>query len=319
MFGAAAELMVGTPIDSIFPQEHRGKAAELLGRSFTTGEVIPFEFEHRDDHGMFRELIATFSPVVTDTGERIGASASIRDITHRINIQRQLDESRKMAALGTLAGTIAHHFNNVLGGIVTSADFAAESENRSVMKRVLQQVGQSLMRSTKLVNGLLAFSEGNQHADDLSDFTEIVYFVAEDFEAVAQKSGIAIKLNVATLPIMPYPRVQLMTVLKNIATNAIEAMPKGGTLSIIADAERDIAYVDIVDTGCGLDEISQSRIFEPFFTTKADAVGSPGQAVGLGLAIAHGLVQVLGGTITVRSALGQGSTFRVALPRPDVR
>ncbi|MGB0716370.1 MAG: two-component system sensor histidine kinase NtrB [Phycisphaerae bacterium] len=317
MFGASAELMVGTPIGSIFPQPHRQKAAELIGRAFTTGEAIPYEFDHRDDHGMGRELIATFAPVVADSGERVGASAAIRDITRRITIQRELDESRKMAALGTLAGTVAHHFNNLLGGIITSADFAMDSENPVIMKRVLKQVGQSMQRSTALVNGLLAFSGGNQQADDLSDVTETLYHAIDDIEKRTDSERVTTNLDIPNLPIIPFPRVQLTTILKHILANAVEAMPNGGTLTVNARADANYVSITIQDTGHGLDEAQLARVFEPFYTTKTDAAGRPGVAAGLGLAITHGLVTALGGTIAVRSAPGVGTEFRVNLPRPD--
>lgn len=317
MFGASAELMVGTPVESIFPQPHRSRAAELIRRAFTTGEAIPFEFNHRDDHGEAQELIATFAPVLADSGERVGASASIRDITRRISIQRELDDSRKMAALGTLAGTVAHHFNNLLGGIITSADFAIESENPVIMKRVLRQVGDSMQRSTALVNGLLAFSGGNQHADDLSDFTETLFHATDAIEKRAGNGTIRIDLDIPRLPVIPFPRVQLATVFHHVLANAVEAMPDGGRLGITARADANRISVEISDSGYGLDEGQMARIFEPFYTTKTDAAGRPGVAAGLGLAITHGLVTALGGTISVRSTPGVGTLFRISLPRPD--
>ncbi|MFQ5461667.1 MAG: nitrogen regulation protein NR(II) [Phycisphaerae bacterium] len=319
MFGASADSMRGTPIESIFPRAPRDEAMALLARALGTGEVIPFEFQHRDEHGGCRELIATFAPVISDSGARIGVSASLRDITHRIAMQHELAENRKMAALGTLAGLVAHHFNNVFGGIITSADFAVSTDDRSVMRRVLTQSAEALMRSSALVNGLLAFSGGQQHADDLSDFTEIVVSLVDELEMEVGPLGIELQSQVPELPVMPVPRSQTMTVLRNIAKNAIEAMPDGGTLQIRVHLGADQIVTEITDSGRGLDEVSQSRMFEPFWTTKRDPGAVPGKAVGLGLAIAHGLVQVLGGSIRVTSQPDIGSTFRVSIPRPDHR
>ncbi len=315
MFGASADLMRGTPIVSIFPREHREQAMALLEKAFATGEVLPFEFQHRDEHGGCRELIATFAPVISDSGARIGVSAALRDITHRIAMQQELAENRKMAALGTLAGLVAHHFNNVFGGVITSVDFAISTDDSSVMRRVLRKSADALMRSSALVNGLLAFSGGQQHADDLSDFTEIVVSLIDELELETKPLGIELKADGLDIPVTPVPRAQMMTVLRNISKNAIEAMPDGGTLHLAVRFESGQIVTEITDSGRGLDEHSMSRVFEPFWTTKSDPMGRSGKAVGLGLAIAHGLVQVLGGSISVNSQPGCGSTFRVTLPR----
>jgi len=316
MFGASADSMRGTPIESIFPREHREQAVGLLEKALATGDVISFEFQHRDEHGDCRELIATFAPVISESGARIGVSASLRDITHRIAMQHELDENRKMAALGTLAGLVAHHFNNVFGGIITSADFAVSTDDGSVMRRVLNQSAEALMRSSALVNGLLAFSGGQQHADDLSDFTEIIVSLVDELDQETKALGIELQADVPDLPVMSVPRTQMMTVLRNISKNAIEAMPDGGTLQIRVRLDSGQIVTEITDSGRGLDEHSKSRVFEPFWTTKRDPAGRSGKAVGLGLAIAHGLVQVLGGSISVNSQPDVGSTFRVTVPRP---
>ncbi len=315
MFGAAADQMAGTPIDSVFPQEARDLAGRLLRRAFETGETLPFEFRHRDARGFHRELIATFAPVAAETGERIGVSASVRDITKRIELQQELDDSRKMASLGELAGAIAHHFNNILGGIITSADYAGESGDPDTMARVLKQTGQALLRASRLVNGLLVFAEGDHYADDLSDLTEIVLTLVDDLERELVDSSIVLAVDLPKLPVIPVARAQVATILRNITRNAIEAMPDGGTLGIEIALEDNEVAIEVTDTGRGLDEAAKGRVFEPFWTTKAKPLGKPGEAVGLGLAIAHGLAQVFGGSISVSSRLNEGSRFRLTIPR----
>lgn len=314
MFGAETHQMLGTNMKSVFPIAVREQAAACLNRALEEGDISSLEFEHRDEHGDRRELIATFSPVVCDNGARIGASASIRDITHRIALQRELDESRKMAALGELAGAVAHHFNNLLGGLVTSNDFAAQSGDPAIMLRVLKQSGQSLLKTSRLVNGLTAFAQGNQHADDLSDLTEIVLGVAEGLERELETSNIDFQLDLPAFPVIPVGRAQLTTIIRNIARNSIEAMPKGGILSIQCRYEEQVAVVDINDTGCGLNEEACCRVFEPFWSTKATARDHPGTVVGLGLSIAHGLAQVIGASIQVSSTPGKGTQFRIRIP-----
>ena len=316
IFGAGAERMIGTPIASIVPQQRRNEAERILRRAVETGETTSFEFEHPDLNGHRRQLIVTVAPVPDESGVRIGASACIRDITRRVKLQAELSESRKMSALGALAGAIAHHFNNILGGVITSVDYAAAARDPALTTRVLGQTSHALLRATTLVNGLLAFSEGDQRPGDLRDFTEIVHELADEIGRTSAEKRISFTLNLPALPVLSLPRVQVQTVLRNIIQNAIEAMPDGGTLKIDVSLERDRVVTCISDTGCGLDEAAVARVFEPFWSTKPNP-GTQGEtAPGLGLAIAHGLVQVLGGSICVSSEPAKGSCFKVSLPRP---
>jgi len=315
-FGAAADRVIGTPILQIIPQERRATAEEILLRAIETGETIQFEFQHRDAQGGRRELASALAPVLSADGQKIGASMCVRDITKRIALQEKLDESRKMAALGEMAGAIAHHFNNILGGIVTSIDFAMDSGDASVKEHVLEQTTKALQRATTLVNGLAAFAEGDRRAEDLGDLTEVINHIAIDIETSLERQCIEFVVNLPQLPVIPVSRVQVTTILRNIIQNAVEAMPEGGKLQIDVSLENDQAAITISDTGCGLDRAAQSRVFEPFWTTKGELGAGPGHPIGLGLAIAHGLAQMLGGSIRLTSELGKGASFCVVLPIP---
>jgi PAS domain S-box-containing protein len=316
MFGAAADRMTGTSVISIIPKDRRIPAERMFREALALGETSELEFQHRDSHGEARELSGTIAPVVSETGDRIGASICIRDITRRIHLQAELHESRKMASLGAMAGAIAHHFNNILGGVVTSIDFAGDCSDIALTKRVLGQTSRALMRAAVLVNGLLAFAEGTPCVDDLSDLTELMNELVDELEREIEGRKIEFTLNLPTLPVVPVPRTQLRTMLRNIAQNAIEAMPNGGSLLMDVSVSESAVVIAISDTGHGLDKDTQSRIFEPFWSTKGDrALGST--ATGMGLAIAHGLAQVIGATITVASELNKGSTFTVTIPHPS--
>ena len=314
-FGAAADRMAGTPISRILPQERREAAEGMVRRAIETGETILLEFEHRDAQGRRRELAGTIAPVVLEDGQRVGASICIRDITRRIDLQARLHESHKMASLGEMAGAIAHHFNNILGGVVTSIDYALASGNVSAQGRVLEQVGVALQRATGLVSGLLAFAEGDRRSDDESDLTELINDLADKTEAQVQGRNTSFLLKLPPMPVVPVPRFPVATALTNIVRNAIEAMPEGGKLLVDVSLNNETVVILVEDTGCGLDEMAKSRIFEPFWSTKDQLSSGATEGIGLGLAIAHGLIQMIGGTITVTSQVGKGSCFRVTLPR----
>ncbi len=315
MFGAASDRMLGAPAISIIPQDRRIPAQRMFRQAIESGESSELEFQHRDSHGDARELSGTIAPIVSESGARIGASICIRDITRRMHLQAELHESRKMSSLGAMAGAIAHHFNNILGGVVTGIDYANACSDPAVTKRVLEQTSRALIRASVLVNGLLAFAEGTPRADGLSDLTELMNDLADELEPAVEGRNIKFSLNLPAFPIMPVPRTQLYTILRNIAQNAIEAMPNGGSLRIDVSDNESATVIAISDTGCGLDKDTQTRIFEPFWSTKGDGVlGSA--ATGMGLAIAHGLAQVIGATITVSSEPEKGSNFTVTIPHP---
>lgn len=314
LFGAESGPMRGTPIISVFPLDRRSTVERLLHRAIDQGEGSEFEFDYRDSTGHRREYAAAIAPILSPTGQRSGVSFCVRDITRRLALQSDLDESRKMAALGEMAGAVAHHFNNVLGGIVTSVDYANQNNDPAITRKVFDQVSRALVRTSTLVNGLLAFSEGGPHEDDLSDLTELLNGLADETEFTLKGRNIRIAVSIENIPVTPVPREQLLIVLRNIIQNAVEAMPEGGVLTLAARAEDAATVISISDTGKGLDEKGVSRMFEPFWTTKGSLATVHGRAAGLGLAIAHGIIQRMGGSIRAQSEVGKGTTMDIRIP-----
>ncbi len=329
MFGAAEKQMLKTPVVTIIEQNRRAEVEKMLRQTFRTGESFEFEFECPDANGERRELAGTISPIPCDTGDRIGASVCFRDITRRIALQEEVAESRKMAALGEMAGAVAHHFNNILGGVVTSIDYARARHDPQIDRRVLEQLGGALTRANTLIGGLLAFAGGDRRSDGQCDLTDILRGVSGEFAETFRIQHIQFTLRIGELPRVPIARTQVGTILRNIIQNAIEAMPNGGSLCVETSVEGGAVITRITDTGVGLDKEALSRVFEPFWTTKgALASGSAsrsgdqetrssGQATGLGLAIAHGLAQMIGGSISAASQPERGSCFTVKMPIPE--
>ena len=317
MFGAAAERMTGTPIMGIIPQENRPAVEGMFRQALETGRTFEFEFEHRDEKGGRRELAGTIAPVTAAASRCLGASLCIRDITRRIRLQTELSDHRRMASLGELAGGIAHHFNNILGGVITSIDFASASDDPALTERVLQQTSQALQRTVVILHGLQAFAEGDQQTDDLTDFTEIINEVVAGVERATEGTGIEVTVDLPELPTLPVPKAAVLTVLRNITQNALEAMPDGGALEVRGGLEDGRIVTRITDTGRGLEESEISRVFEPFWSTKGHLASTMGEGTGLGLAIAHGLAQMVGGSITVSSKPGVGSCVSFSIPEPE--
>lgn len=318
MFGAAADRMIGTPIALVIPQSRRRVAGRMLSRTVKTRETFQFDFQHRNERGEPRELTGTIAPVLMETGECVGTSVAVRDISRRIVLENELHQGRKMMALGELAGAVAHHFNNILGGAVTSADFALADGDPAVQARALEQIGGALQRATSLISGLQAFAEGDHRQTHQLDFSEVAKRVAADAKKRIGDRPIEFHLDLPPLKEMPVPGAQVATIFNNIIQNALEAMPDKGRLAIAVSVSTDWIVTRITDTGRGLDESEISRIFEPFWSTKGLLTSSSGEGVGLGLAIAHGLVQVIGGGISVSSKPNEGSCFKISIPVPSM-
>jgi len=189
-------------------------------------------------------------------------------------------------------------------------DFALSTDSPDFQARTLRQTSEALARATKLVESLLTFAEGDLRHSDLGDLTEIVINVAEYMEPELASDNVKLVLDLRTIPVTPVPKAQIVTVIENILHNAVDAMPEGGTATIESKVVDGVATLVITDTGCGMDEHALSHVFEPFFSTKnqtGDTEGHPG----LGLAVAHGLLQVLGHTISVSSKPHEGTTVTI--------
>lgn len=314
IFGAGADQMVGTSLLSIIPGAQRAAAEQYFRAAVKDGDISHFEFQDRDELGCPRELAVSAAPLNNESGERIGAVACIDNISPLIRLRERLSQTKKMASLGQMAGALAHYFNNILGGIVTSVDFALATEVPSVKDNVLRMTAKNLGRATRLMQGLLAFAEGDQRNSDLNDLTECMIELVEKKESELTGRGIKLVVKFERIPVVAVPRAPMMTVLRNIVLNAVEAMPAGGTLTLTLGADEINAHVTITDTGGGMSPEQLTRIFEPFFTTKCEGLADAEDHTGLGLAVSHGLVHMMGGEIRAESVADSGSTFHIHIP-----
>jgi PAS domain S-box-containing protein len=255
---------------------------------------------------------------------------TIQDIDEQRRLYEQLRQAQKMEAVGQLAGGVAHDFNNLLSVILSYSDLLQEQLGPNEMVRAdVQEIRRAAERATSLTGQLLAFSRRQLLQPAVVDIAQIVggmesllrRLLGEDVElslALPESSG-----RVLVDP------TQIEQIVMNLAVNARDAMPEGGSLHIdVGNADLDVrhaashdelkpgAYVvlTISDTGCGMAESTRERIFEPFFTTKP-----VGKGTGLGLSTVFGIVKQSRGHIAVDSEPGRGTTFKVYLPRTDAK
>ncbi|HSH46495.1 MAG TPA: PAS domain S-box protein [Longimicrobiales bacterium] len=272
-------------------------------------------------------------PLIRD-GAVVGIQGFARDITQRLEAERKLAESealfrqaQKMEAVGRLAGGVAHDFNNILTAIKGHVDLVLKSPDTAAeVREDIQQVARSADRAVSLTRQLLAFSRQQVLRPRVLDLNGIV---AELEEMLGRLIGENIRLETHLqsdlAPIRMDP-TQLQQVIMNLVVNARDAMPRGGRLVLrttnatltAPEVERfpypvrpgPYALLTVSDSGEGMDEETLARVFEPFFTTK-DA----GKGTGLGLSTVYGIIKQSGGYIWTNSEPGQGTTFRIYLPR----
>jgi signal transduction histidine kinase len=282
-----------------------------------------FEMVGRKGRHVWLETRAV--PFRNKKNEIIALLGITRDITGRRKLEEQLRQSQKMESIGTLAGGVAHDFNNILTAISGYGHLALMKMTPGDPNRMnIQQILESADRAAHLTRDLLLFSRKQPIDRKPVDLNEGIQRLSK-FLARVIGEDIAFKttLSGGAIPVLA-DAYQIDQVLMNLATNARDAMPKGGAFTITTEQvwlnesftfsrglgmSGKYAVISVSDTGQGMDEETRQRVFEPFFTTK-----EVGKGTGLGLSVVYGIVQQHDGQVTVYSEPGHGTTFRIYLP-----
>lgn len=318
IFGTDAQKMLGSHIESIVPDSYREVMRQAVERTIAHKQVSEFEINNHQteaDSENTQTLLITVNPVIDDNDKALGAAVWILDISKRKNLQQQLVQAEKMASLGTLASGIAHHFNNIIGGVATFVDYALTSDSVQAGRRAMEMTAEASRRISQITSSLLTFAEKDMRQFDLSDLTEVVITFGHLVEKPLAKNNITLELRIQAVPVCEVPGSRIHQVLGNLLDNAEHAMPQGG--SIIISMHRQDKYLVMIfsDTGCGIEGDNLTHIFDPFFTTRGlIAGGDHAASSGLGLSVVHGIISELGGKINVTSELGKGTTFTICLP-----
>ncbi|MBP1772294.1 MAG: sensor histidine kinase response regulator [Holophagaceae bacterium] len=305
--------------------EERERFFATLRRVIDSGEVADLETRVPGAAGTVQTRSIRFTAERDRDGQVVGALAFGRDITEKARLEEQLRQSQKMEAIGQLAGGVAHDFNNILTAIMGFSNLARmKMAHDDPLRPLIDQILASSDRAAHLTKGLLAFSRKQVIQPKPADLNAIVKsvdrllarLIGEDIELNTELTGESLILMVDV--------GQIEQVLMNLATNARDAMPKGGTLTISTEARElgadfvhahgfgkagRYAVVTVSDNGVGMSEAIREKIFDPFFTTKEQ-----GKGTGLGLSIVYGIVKQHEGAINVYSEPGKGTTFRIYLP-----
>ena len=317
LFGRAVEELCGRPLAQIAGPKRQAMLDRVLRRTMRDGQVREFEVRHISPDGRAQVLLATISPIPGADGQAAGVAAWTRDITRRVELSERLTAAERLAGLGTLASGVAHHFNNILGGVATFVDFALTTNDPAAARRALEMTAEATGRVAKVTQSLLTFAEHDSRRKDLADLTEVVLTFAQLVERPLRDRHIQLQLALDRVPILAVEANRMHQVLGNLLTNAEEAMPKGGTITIGLTVDEDFIELIFTDTGSGIKPEHLPHIFEPFFTTKGLLAGGDAGNPGLGLSVVHGLVTEIGGSITAESPAAGGACFRIRFPKPE--
>ncbi len=323
LFGAARDEIIGSHTLEFYenPEEHARYLKELDRNGF----VRDWESRVRRKDNVRRVCLLTSSLWKEENGSILGYLTIVRDVTDSRQLEEQLQQAQKMESLGTITGGIAHDFNNLLqvvGGYADVALFGLKEGDKWYPEFL--EIRNAAKSGAELTQGLLTFSRRVESNLRPVDINVELHQVAKMLERTIPKM-IGIEMNLAHgLPTILADPAQLQQTFLNLAVNARDSMPQGGTLSIEteeADFRENFCIPDsrsgneryirisVSDNGSGMDKQTVERIFDPFFTTK-----EAGKGTGLGLSIAYGIVKSHGGTIVCDSEPGWGTTFRIYLP-----
>ncbi|HEY8503908.1 MAG TPA: PAS domain S-box protein, partial [Gemmataceae bacterium] len=326
MLGYGPEELLGEEgFRHIHPDDLPGVRARLADLMERPGGSVSAEARVRHKDGSWHWLEGVGTNLLGESSVR-GVVFNFRDVTERKQLEEQFLQAQKMDAVGRLAGGVAHDFNNLLTVINGYTDLLlASPRTDEVSRRLLTEIQRAGERAASLTEQLLAFSRRQVVQPEVLDLNAVV---ADAEKMLRRLIGEDVELITAPGPGLGPVRAdkgQLGQVLLNLAVNARDAMPKGGTLTVATgNIELDEEYAHqnpevlpgryamlaVTDTGVGMDEVTRRRIFEPFFTTKP-----VGRGTGLGLATVYGIVKQHGGHIEVDTRPGQGTSFRIYLPR----
>jgi PAS domain S-box-containing protein len=324
--GLSREGVIGKGTELLKATNHNEAFFRAIWNTLKVGNVWSGRIVIRNEDDGLSDIEATVTPVKDDSGEIVDFVVVCRNVTAQLKLEQQLRQAQKAEALGTLAGGIARDFNNILAAMIGFTEIALdERETGKTIKHSMEQVLKAGMRGRELVKQVLIFSRRQTQEYRLVAIVPIVIEILKLIKSTFP-SNIEIRRNIRNdSPMVLGDPAEIQQALVNLCTNAMQAMiEKGGSLDItVVDYDVDASFagttgikqgpyvrLSVTDTGIGMEESVIDHAFDPFFRTR-----EPGRVTGLGLPVALSIVKGHGGTITIESELGRGSTFHMFLPR----
>jgi signal transduction histidine kinase len=294
-----------------FAESRQKQAAEIVVSGEPRGvvEVVYREEKPELDEGAFlkeeRSLIDAVARQVALIIERRQAEEE------RLKLRDQLRQADRLATIGLLAAGVAHELNEPLGNILGFAQLAKKCQRLPASaRRDIEKIESASLHAREVIKKLLVFARQMPPEKTRVSVNQVVEEALDFLESRCQEAGIELECSLSTdLPEITADPAQLNQVLVNLVVNALQAMPKGGKVTVRTRARGADVSLIVEDTGSGMSDEVMEKLFVPFFTTK-----DVGQGTGLGLPVVHGIVTSHGGTIRVESKVGRGTRFEVRLP-----
>jgi two-component system NtrC family sensor kinase len=314
---------LGRNIFEVLTKQSRELLEREFGRVFATGEIHRVEQESVTETGETNHWLISKIPMRADENDEVTHVITVgENITSRVKAHRAVARAEKLAAVGRLAAGVVHEINNPLATIAACAESLEkrieegafnDSPDAEDLREYLGLIRDEAFRCKTITNGLLDFSRLRAGQRVPVDMTEIIKATARLVTHQQRGDDIQIVIEAAAgLPNVAGDVGQLQQAVVALATNAIDAMPEGGTLTLRAIRSDARILVQVKDTGIGIAPENMTKIFDPFFTTK-----DVGRGTGLGLAVCYGILSDHGGRLDVRSTLGAGTIFTITLPIAD--
>ena len=286
---------------------------EQIKAALSTSQACTFDEVPYTLRGRTRLLRITCTPLPSDnTGKTPRGTLVIEDVTEQADVQKQLADAEKLAAVGRLASKVAHELNNPMDGILRYVNLAmriVEQQKLEKPKEYLTQCRQGLMRMVQIISELLEFSRSTRTSLEYVKVEQLIEDALKTMESTAEALNIRI-LRSYSRDVPQIRSGNLFQVFCNLTRNALDAMPEGGELKISTRLAGDNTVIaEFRDTGTGFAPENAEALFEPFFTTK-----ERGKGTGLGLAICRDILESCHGRITAENAPQGGSVFTVFLP-----
>ena len=307
LFGYRQDLLIGQPVEILIPPELRPVHIEHRARYVATPHPRPMgigiELTAVSKDGTAIPVEVSLSPVELDEGLLI--ATAIRDVSERKKLEAQLREKERLAEMGKMAAIFAHEVANPLNGISTSAQLIKETLPEKYQD-LIGDLSADIFHLTSLLNQFRSFSRLGDLEFVTVDLTSLAERVVKTHLPYWVKSGVHVVSEFAQDVIVDGDAERLQQVILNLSGNAVESMPDGGTLTLRTYSSGENAVFEITDTGTGIAE--HVDVFELFTTTTA-------KGTGIGLYVVQQIVSAHGGTVTYSTKQGEGTTFRVTLPK----
>jgi len=318
--GIPRDMAIGRDVFDVLDKYPQGRVRAEFERAFRTGEIERIEQQTVNEDGSARHWMVSKIPMKDEVSGEVTHVITVgEDVTMRVEAVHAVSRAEKLAAVGRLAAGVVHEINNPLATIAACAEALehrvdegsfANSDAADDLAEYLGLIKSEAFRCKTITTDLLDFSRyrgGERRATDAGDIVRSAANLISH-----QKRGVGIEHAIEIedgLPPISADSGQIQQAVIALATNGIDAMPEGGTLTFRVLAKGNRICIEVCDTGSGIPPENMPKIFEPFFTTK-----EVGSGTGLGLSVCYGIISEHGGRLSVRSNVGKGTTFSIFLP-----